>query len=201
MNHKYIINNELLQKYINFLENVYKTKIKLYNYNYKYKYKYTHKNNLVYVNIIITYRNYKHEFGARSYNITKIYIPEISYYDLVKIITQKNIYIKFKDINKDIIDTIIYNYDMNIETMKYICIKDDKKFIKTFYYSKMFIQNLFCSKSIRYYKNNNLYSKYYTCYYIYNLIYISFSHIISKVYIINNIYKQFYNYKLLFINY
>jgi len=199
MKHKYIINNELLQKYINFLENVYKTKIKLYNYNFKYKY--THKNNLVYVNIIITYRNYKHEFGARSYNITKIDIPEISYYDLVKIITQKNIYIKFKDINKDIIDTIIYNYDMNTETMKYIFIKDDKKFIKTFYYSKMFIQNLFCSKSIRYYKNNNLYSKYYTYYYIYNLIYISFSHRMSKVYIINNIYKQFYNYKLLFINY
>ena len=77
-------NGELLQKYINFLENLHKKSIKATDYTYIL-------NNIAY-KYIIKYINNEYYFSAPSYKLDKIYTPEIKYYFSCKKIIKKYIY-------------------------------------------------------------------------------------------------------------
>jgi len=178
-------NGELLQKYINFLENLHKKSIKATDYTYIL-------NNITY-KYIIKYKNNEYYFSAARYELEKIYTPEIKYYFRCKISIKKNIYIRF---------IINYNKTYKIDLIKYECscplnIKtinfyndNDKKSIKTFYYVKKFIRTFIYLKIIFYYFNYYKFSKIYLYYYIKNsnLIYIKYNsrNISNYIKIINN---------------
>jgi len=170
---------KLLQKYINFLENLHKKTIPPDDYIFIIDKFY----------IIITYNNILYKFSSNEYKLINIDTPILYYNYGYKTILQNNIRIYLNNIyNNKYINYFSIFYKNTMKTISYF----NNKNINTIHYNKIFNKNFIIYKSILYFINTCLYTKYYNYYYNNYLIIIKYRNI-NNGYGAHIIYNNIYN--------